>query len=73
MFLTEDKSLKDDLTIPGTTVLVGEQHEIEGLGISNKKDSDIILIPQPSKSPNDPLNWSYSRKILHFMILFFFP
>ena len=72
MFLTEDKSLKDDLTIPGTTVLVGEQHEIEGLGISNKKDSDIILIPQPSKSPNDPLNWSYFRKMLHFIILFFF-
>lgn len=31
------------------------------------KDGHTILIPQPSDDPNDPLNWSLSRK---FVILF---
>jgi hypothetical protein len=28
-----------------------------------KGDSDIVLIPQPTDDPNDPLNWPYSKKI----------
>lgn len=27
-----------------------------------KKRGDIVLIPQPSDDPNDPLNWSYAWK-----------
>lgn len=66
------KSLIEDLTIPGTTVLVGDKGEIKNLGLDSKSDSTIILLPQPSSNPNDPLNWSYTRKCVHFIILFFF-
>ncbi|SCU96974.1 LANO_0E14862g1_1 [Lachancea nothofagi CBS 11611] len=36
-----------------------------------KTKNDIVLIPQPSESPNDPLNWSKSRKMLHFALMAF--
>ena len=32
-------------------------------------DGDIILIPQPSDNPNDPLNWSKFRKHLILLII----
>ena len=25
--------------------------------------TDLLLVPQPSEDPNDPLNWSMSKKI----------
>jgi hypothetical protein len=34
-----------------------------------KKKGDIILQPQPTDSPNDPLNWTYKRKVVIFFIL----
>ncbi|KAI0019403.1 MFS transporter-like protein [Xylariomycetidae sp. FL0641] len=58
---------------PGTSKL-GED---EGPGSdaasvsSLKKDGDIILVPQPSDSPNDPLNWSPMRKNAIMVILAF--
>jgi MFS family permease len=36
-----------------------------------KRDGDIILQPQPSDSPNDPLNWSRVRKESIMLILAF--
>lgn len=30
---------------------------------------DIILVPQPTNNPNDPLNWSKRRKEYHFWLL----
>ncbi|KAK6456118.1 transport protein [Scheffersomyces xylosifermentans] len=36
-----------------------------------KTDGNIILVPQPSNSPNDPLNWTKYRKFLNFAILAF--
>jgi hypothetical protein len=30
------------------------------------KDGHTVLIPQPSEDPNDPLNWSWSKK--HLML-----
>lgn len=39
---------------------------------SIKRDSsDIIYIPQPSESSNDPLNWSRWRKFVHFGLMTF--
>jgi MFS family permease len=32
----------------------------------DKKNSDIVLIPQPSDNPNDPLNWSVWKKSFAF-------
>lgn len=37
-----------------------------------QKDGDIILIPQPTISPNDPLNWSKARKYIHLLLLLLF-
>ena len=31
--------------------------ELSGLRKGTNKNADIILVPQPSNDPNDPLNW----------------
>jgi hypothetical protein len=49
----KDRSLADD--------------DSEDAGL--KKKGDIILQPQPTDSPNDPLNWTYKRKVSIFFIL----
>lgn len=33
------------------------------------KDADIVLAPQPSDDPNDPLNWSSTKKYAIVSIL----
>jgi len=33
------------------------------------KDTDILLVPQPSRSPNDPLNWPLWKKDLMLFII----
>ena len=38
---------------------------------SNDKSTDIVLVPQPSSSPNDPLNWSHFRKEMLFAAIVF--
>ena len=35
------------------------------------READIVLAPQPSDDPNDPLNWSFTRKISIVAILMF--
>ena len=35
------------------------------------KDGKTKLIPQPSDDPNDPLNWSWAKKHIVFVSLFF--
>lgn len=46
--------------IPGTVHLI----DIEGTSNlqHGKHNNDIILIPQPTNNPNDPLNWSSKRR-----------
>ena len=60
-----------DEVIPGTrrlfdahgNTLPGDEHLL--------KHGDIVLVPQPTESPNDPLNWSIARKAWHsFLVLF---
>lgn len=49
--------------IPGTVHLVdsqGDMHTKHGSG----SEQDIVLVPAPSTSPDDPLNWSRRRKYL---------
>ncbi|KAK3704992.1 hypothetical protein LTR37_013509 [Vermiconidia calcicola] len=61
--------------VPGTALLtdvVGAEQQ-GGLNTSLLKhakgrDSDVMLVPQPSRSPSDPLNWSLWKKDL---MLFF--
>ena len=59
--------------VPGT-VLLDQQAANSGAITNNlkhdKKNPKILLAPQPSEDPNDPLNWSSSLKYLVCFILF---
>ncbi|RYP47960.1 hypothetical protein DL768_006057 [Monosporascus sp. mg162] len=58
---------------PGTST-VGEnpQSSWDAASVTGlKKDGDIILVPQPSDSPNDPLNWSSAWKSSQMLMLAF--
>lgn len=48
--------------IPGTVHLV----DVDGTShaMHSKGHRDIILVPAPSKNPDDPLNWTPRRKLL---------
>jgi hypothetical protein len=41
---------------------------VSGLKHSTGKDKDIVLVPQPSESPRDPLNWPLWKRDLIFII-----
>lgn len=53
----------DESQIPGTVLLVDLEQTAATKHASGSRD--IILVPTPSKDPNDPLNWSTRRKQLH--------
>lgn len=47
--------------VPGTVHLVDlGDHESHGRHLGSRPD--IVLVPQPSKDPEDPLNWTRKRK-----------
>jgi hypothetical protein len=48
-----------DLPVPGTVRLIDATGD---LSVKHGEKADIVLIPQPSSDPSDPLNWSWSRK-----------
>ena len=58
----------DNSTIPGTTHLVDLDGTLHTDHDAHLKD--IILVPTPSADPEDPLNWSHSRKSLHMFCIF---
>ncbi|KAI8716441.1 hypothetical protein NCS52_00938000 [Fusarium sp. LHS14.1] len=45
---------------PGTVRLINSPHDLHG---SHHNGGDIILVPAPSRDPEDPLNWSTRRKL----------
>lgn len=51
--------------IPGTVQLVDLTGTMKAKHASGLEEQDIILIPAPSKDPEDPLNWTRGRKKLH--------
>lgn len=61
--------------VPGTELLHDEAASTEsaaqGLKHASGKDSHIILAPQPSGDPNDPLNWSWIEKHVVLGVLCF--
>ncbi|KAL6925675.1 Major facilitator superfamily transporter [Hanseniaspora valbyensis] len=67
------------LYVPGTFNIYAQQHDLEQVyggaadGSQLKRDSKsgTVLMPQPSDSPNDPLNWSQLRKFSHFALMTF--
>lgn len=69
--ILEDNYLKN---VPGTVSLLDVQSEEAGITfLKHKKsvDSRVILAPQPSDDPRDPLNWPRWRKECIFWILSF--
>jgi hypothetical protein len=48
---------------PGTSIL----EAFDG----SDKTAQIVLVPQPSTSPNNPLNWSRVRKEMLFVTIVF--
>jgi len=63
----EDRKLEH---VPGTAPLneLGrEDQNISGIDsglLKHDASGEIVLVPQPSDSPNDPYNWSRTRKEL---------
>ncbi|EEH08397.1 membrane transporter [Histoplasma capsulatum G186AR] len=62
------------VTVEGVKMVPGTLHIVDLEGTMNVKHqkggkSDIVLVPQPSNDPNDPLNWSKFRKEYHFWLL----
>ncbi|ODV79883.1 putative ion transporter [Suhomyces tanzawaensis NRRL Y-17324] len=51
--------------VPGTIHLI----DMAGNLKLKKEHGDIILQPQPSSNPNDPLRWSFRKKVLQFTLL----
>ncbi|KAH8433690.1 putative MFS transporter [Aspergillus melleus] len=49
--------------IPGTFTLVDLEHVMASRHL-DRGNSDIVLVPQPSNDPDDPLNWSPRRKLM---------
>ncbi|KAI1910438.1 hypothetical protein LOZ12_004658 [Ophidiomyces ophidiicola] len=61
-------------TVEGIQMVPGTIHIVDLEGTMNVKhqkggQKDIILVPQPTNDPNDPLNWSRFRKEYHFWLL----
>ncbi|KAF7562273.1 hypothetical protein G7046_g1857 [Stylonectria norvegica] len=55
--------------LPGTRRLYLDESASVSGDSAIEKHGDIILVPQPSQSPNDPLNWSLTRKIWHSFLV----
>jgi hypothetical protein len=64
--------------VPGTALLAdiveASQHQHRGRDTSALKhgtgrNADIVLVPQPSESPRDPLNWPQWKKELLLLII----
>ncbi|KAI1336065.1 major facilitator superfamily transporter [Xylariaceae sp. FL0016] len=50
---------------PGTTRLIDVDGNIVAKHAAGSEQKDILLVPRPSEDPEDPLNWSPKRKMLH--------
>ncbi|KAI5951191.1 hypothetical protein KGF54_004265 [Candida jiufengensis] len=57
--------------LPGTVHLVDVTHSLNVRKNGNDGDGDIILHPQPTSNPNDPLNWSTRKRTFQFGIIWF--
>ena len=65
----------DEDFVPGTSNIYVSKETSSVDSNSTRKikrsKNGVVLLPQPSDSPNDPLNWSFSRKTWHFAVLSF--
>jgi hypothetical protein len=49
---------------PGTFRLIDTDGSMRGQHADGEGEDDIILVPQPSLDPEDPLNWTFRRKVI---------
>jgi hypothetical protein len=52
-------------------VLDAQAGDASSRHLKTTKDGSTILIPQPSSDPNDPLNWSQTRKNVILAVISF--
>ncbi|KAF2201690.1 MFS general substrate transporter [Delitschia confertaspora ATCC 74209] len=68
--ILEDKRLQH---VPATVILSEEHAEnlesTAALKHGTGKNADIVLVPQPSEDPNDPLNWPMTKKLTVISII----
>lgn len=60
-----------DEVLPGTRRLYDENGNPLQSDAGLKKHGDLVLVPQPTDSPNDPLHWSLPRKVWHSFLVCF--
>ena len=53
-----------DVLPPGTVRLIDTTGHQTTRHAEGKGQQDIILVPHPSEDPEDPLNWTFKRKLL---------
>lgn len=70
--MTDDKksvsSQESDDYIPGTVSIYSFAAEKGNTTLKTTKHN-VILVPQPSDSVNDPLNWPHWKKLWNFLVL----
>lgn len=57
------------LLFPGFFPNLCKGRDTSGLKHAKGRNSDIVLVPQPSESPRDPLNWPQWKKELLLLII----
>lgn len=66
---------KHDSPVPGTSILnekgTRSEEDTSGLKHDKGKASHIVLVPQPSNDPNDPLNWPQLKKLTLVCVICF--
>ena len=58
-----------DEVLPGTRRIFTDEWASTSGDSGLEKHGDVILVPQPTESPNDPLNWSLARKTWHSILV----
>ncbi|CAK7236340.1 hypothetical protein SBRCBS47491_009604 [Sporothrix bragantina] len=66
---------QQNIKVPGTVHVERDTEALAALTAHLKhgtgREEGIVLVPQPSDSVNDPLNWSHAKKIFHSYFLSF--
>lgn len=69
--ILEDSKLE---RVPGTSPLNDSGSDVEDLGLDkvhlkHDQTGKVVLIPQPSDSPNDPYNWPKWKKEMFMLTI----
>ncbi|KAI5966814.1 uncharacterized protein KGF55_000223 [Candida pseudojiufengensis] len=65
---------KEPFSIENYEILPGTVHLVDigqNLNVKKAGDGDIILHPQPTNNPNDPLTWSKGKRAFQFSLIWF--